>query len=76
MFANGKDTKDATIDKNLLLRYIDIANYFKTEERVVNTVFSFEVFNHLNRLFTQNEIYELTELNKKFRHNFKNFLRV
>ncbi|MDR1365979.1 MAG: Fic family protein [Holosporales bacterium] len=59
---------------NPLLEYVNVDNYFQNDcdDRVLkNYNFSFDVFNHLNQLFTDDELRRILSLNEKFLGNIK-----
>jgi len=66
----GKNTAYGLVETNSLLKYLDLDNYFKTEEetRVINNNFNNDIFLHLNNLYSPDEV-NLWERSKKI---FKN----
>jgi Fic family protein len=59
---------------NPLLEYASIDNYFQNDcdDRILkNSNFSFDVFNHLNQLFTDDELRRILSTNEKFHDNLK-----
>ncbi len=58
VLGKGKNTSYQLAERNPLLTYIDLDNYFKTESenRVINKYFSEDIFSHLNNLYSLDEI--------------------
>lgn len=65
----GKNTTYLPTILNPLLRYIDLQKYFTAEvdeRRDGFTSFNFTLFEHLHNLFSEEEIKEITQINKSF----------
>ncbi len=65
----GKSTIYLPLATNPLLAYFDIDQYFilDPDKRVgARKTFDFSIFNHLNHLFTKEEIQSIEKLNRKF----------
>lgn len=66
---NGRNTRYFPINRNPLLKYIDIDQYFITDpdQRVgAKKAFDFTIFEKLFTLFTQSEIEDIGKVNKSF----------
>ena len=70
----ARATRYFSISSNPLLRIFDVGEYFKTENRNSGyQTFNFDIFDKLLGLFSESEILELENINRKFRLNINQF---
>jgi fido (protein-threonine AMPylation protein) len=56
------------------LKYFDVDNYFRNDcdsRSLKSKGFCFDIFNHLDKLFTENELNRISLINDRFRSNLK-----
>jgi Fic family protein len=56
---------------NPLLKRFDVKNYFKDDNRDIKSHFSFEIFDNLGNLFSDDELAYIEQLNKLVQNNIK-----
>lgn len=70
----GRSTKYSVMEGHPLHKYVDIDEYFKTnqdERKLASESFEFEIFKNLENIFTRENLSKVDNLNKKFRENIK-----
>jgi len=67
----GRNTKYKAYNDNLLLKYFDPEEYFKTESdnRNVTETFNFDIFEKFSGFFSNTELKKLNQLTKEYQHN-------
>lgn len=74
----GPNTQYISVNKNSLLKYIDVEKYFSilTDKRSVKEKFNLDIFEQLKNIFSSSEIKELKELNDKYLKRRQNLSAV
>jgi len=75
----GRNIRYKELLENKLLTFLDPAKYFKKDpdERDVSyKSFNFDIFNHLENIFSKKEILELEKLNKNYQRNIKKISKI
>jgi fido (protein-threonine AMPylation protein) len=71
---HGRSVRYTLAITNPLFKHLNVDDYFKinSENRVLKSInFNFGIFEHLNGLFTKDELISVSNINSRFRKNFK-----